>query len=156
MNFMSFSCFQLFAPPGLALNAVQRGRRDVAIGMLDSHQTWLERMLELVMRALDSGQIPTIGLQLFDDLLAVHVGIIFIWWVLATPNNPNYQADIAGSTRNPITPENAPPPVPATPLHPALLWSPAPRGKGAWPLLCVFSPGARSARRSDTRRCRPD
>jgi hypothetical protein len=52
------------------------------------------------MRALDSGQIPTIGIQLFDDLLAVHVGIIFSWWVLATPNNPNYRAVIAGSTCN--------------------------------------------------------
>src|SRR5450830_1042567 len=53
--------------------------------MLNSHQAGLNRVLELVMRALDSGQIPTIGIQLFDDLLAVHVGIIFSWWVLATP-----------------------------------------------------------------------
>src|SRR5450830_1449680 len=62
--------------------------------MLNSHQTGLNRVLELVMRALDSGQIPTIGIQLFDDLLAVHVGIIFSWWVLATPE-PCFSQTIA-------------------------------------------------------------
>jgi len=31
-------------------------------------------MLELVVRALDASQIPSIRLQLFDDLLAVHGG----------------------------------------------------------------------------------
>lgn len=62
--------------------------------MLDSHQTGLDRVLELVMRALDSGQVPTISVQLFDDLLAVHLVIIFRRWVLATLSMLHLQVDL--------------------------------------------------------------
>ena len=62
MNFIGAPA--LFTPSGLALNVVQRGGWNVAIRVLDRHQAGPAGVLELVVRALYTGQIPTIGFQL--------------------------------------------------------------------------------------------
>lgn len=84
---------QLFAPARLALNAVQRGGGYVPVGVLDSDQTRLGRVLELVVRALCARQIPAIRFELLDHLLAVHGG--YCTYHLGTINTISPDAYIA-------------------------------------------------------------
>ena len=56
------------------MNAFQGANGDVAVRMFNRDQAWLGRMLELVMRAINTRQNPAVCFQLLDELFAVHGG----------------------------------------------------------------------------------
>jgi hypothetical protein len=64
----------LLFPARLPFDTVQRPGGQVAVGVFDRHQAWLGGVPELMMRAFDPYQEPSVRFRWPDDLPTVHGG----------------------------------------------------------------------------------